>query len=63
MAMIGASLGWRWGFGVLAFAQLSAAIVAGCLLVARRKSLQDALPFGPYLAVFALLAMVGRPLD
>ncbi len=63
MALIGASLGWRWGFGVLALAQLSAAIVAGCLLVARRKGLQDALPFGPFLAVCALLAMVGKPME
>jgi prepilin signal peptidase PulO-like enzyme (type II secretory pathway) len=63
VAVIGAALGWRWGFGVLAFAQLCAAIVAAFLLIGRRKSLQDALPFGPYLAVFALLAMVGRPLD
>ena len=63
MALIGASLGWRWGFGVLAVAQLSAAIVAGYLLVVRRKGLQDALPFGPFLAVFALLAMVGKPME
>jgi len=61
MTLIGASLGWQWGFGVFAVAQLAAAIVAGCLLVARRKGLHDALPFGPFLAVFALLAMIGRP--
>lgn len=63
MALIGALLGWRWGFGVLAVAQLSAAIVAGCLLVARRRGLHEALPFGPFLALVALLAMIGRPME
>jgi leader peptidase (prepilin peptidase)/N-methyltransferase len=63
MGLIGASLGWRWGFGVLAVAQLSVAIFAGCLLVARRKGLQDSLPFGPFLAVCALFAIVGKPME
>ncbi len=62
-AMIGASLGWQWGFGVLAFAQLSAALLALCLFVAGRKGRKDTLPFGPFLAAFALLALVGRPMQ
>ena len=62
MAMIGASLGWRWGFGVLAFAQLAAAGLAICLLITRRKGRKDALPFGPFLAAFAVLAILGKPM-
>ncbi len=61
-AMIGASLGWQWGFGVLAFAQLSAALLALCLFIAGRKGRKDTLPFGPFLAAFALLALVARPM-
>jgi prepilin signal peptidase PulO-like enzyme (type II secretory pathway) len=63
MAMIGASLGWRWGFGVLAFAQLAAAGLAICLLITRRKGRKDALPFGPFLAAFAVLAILGKPMQ
>lgn len=61
-AMIGASLGWRWGFGVLAFAQLAAAALAICLLITRRKGRKDALPFGPFLAAFAILAILAKPM-
>ena len=63
MAMIGALLGWRWGFGVLAVAQISAALLALGLFLAGQKGRKDALPFGPFLAAFALLAMVGRPMQ
>lgn len=63
MAMIGASLGWRWGFGVLVFAQLAAGALAICLLIARRKGWKDALPFGPFLAAFAVLAILGKPMQ
>ena len=37
MAVIGASLGWQWGFGVLVFAQLFAALVALCFFIAGRR--------------------------
>ena len=63
MAMIGALLGWRWGFGVLAAAQISAALLALCLFIAGQKGRKDTLPFGPFLAAFALLALVGRPMQ
>jgi leader peptidase (prepilin peptidase) / N-methyltransferase len=61
MAMVGASLGWRWGFGVLAFAQLAIAAVALCLFLAGRKGRKDSLAFGPFLAAFAILAILARP--
>ena len=60
MAMVGASLGWRWGFGVLAFAQLAIAAVALCLFLAQRKGRKDTLAFGPFLAGFAILAILAR---
>jgi len=63
MAMIGASLGWQWGFGVLVFAQLFAALLAFCFFIAGRRGRKDAIPFGPFLAAFALLAMVCRPMQ
>ena len=62
MAVIGAALGWRWGFGALMFAQLAAALVAACLLVTRRKRRKDGLPFGPFLSTFAILATLVKPL-
>jgi len=62
MSLIGAALGWQWGFGVLVFAQLAAAGVALCLFLARRKGRKDSLPFGPFLAAFALLAIIVRPM-
>jgi leader peptidase (prepilin peptidase) / N-methyltransferase len=63
MAMIGASLGWRWGFGVLVCAQVAAAAVALCLFIAHRKGRKDTLAFGPFLAAFALLAIIARPMQ
>ncbi len=62
MAMIGASLGWRWGFGVLVFAQLAAAVVAAYLFLVHRRGRKDTLPFGPFLAAVALLALNARPM-
>jgi leader peptidase (prepilin peptidase)/N-methyltransferase len=62
VAMIGAALGWRWGFGVLALAQVAVAAVALCLYLAHRKGRKDTLPFGPFLAAFALLAMLAKPM-
>jgi len=63
VAAIGASLGWRWGFGVVAFAQVSLALLALCLFIARRKGRKDALPFGPFLAAFAILALLAKPMQ
>jgi len=63
MATIGALLGWRWGFGVLAVAQISAALLALGLVLAGQKGRKDALPFGPFLAAFALLAMFGTSMQ
>ncbi len=62
MAMIGASLGWQWGFAVLFLAQGTAAVVAVCLLITHRKRWRDSIPFGPFLATMAILATLGKHL-
>jgi leader peptidase (prepilin peptidase)/N-methyltransferase len=62
MAMIGGSLGWRWGLGVLVVAQVAAAFLAIPMLLSRRKSLKDLLPFGPFLVAFAILALLSKPM-
>jgi len=63
VAMIGAMLGWHWGFGVLVFAQLCAAGLALFLFVSGRKGRKDALPFGPFLSAFGVLALLGNPIQ
>ncbi len=62
MAVIGASLGWQWGFTVLILSQVAAAIVAVCLLLTGRKERKDVLPFGPFIATFAQLALFLKPM-
>ena len=62
MAVVGASLGWRWGFAALFFAQITAALVAGCLLVMGRKGRKDVVPFAPFLSTSAILAFLAKPL-
>lgn len=63
VAMIGAMLGWHWGFGVLAFAQLCAAGLALFLFVTSGKGRKDSLPFGPFLSAFGVLALLGNPIQ
>ncbi len=61
-AVVGAFLGWRWGFVALFSAQVAAALVAVCLMLAGRKGRKDALPFGPFLSTFGVLAILIKPL-
>ena len=61
-ALVGASLGWRWGLVALALAHIAAGLLAATLVLTRRRSWKNALPMGPFLAVFALLAHLARPL-
>ncbi len=62
MAMIGAAIGWRWGLGVLAVAQVAAGFLAIPLLLTRRRRRKDYLPFAPFLVAFALLALWSKPI-
>jgi leader peptidase (prepilin peptidase)/N-methyltransferase len=56
--MIGAFLGWQGVFVTIFLAALSGAISGIFLIVVKKKGRKDALPFGPFLALGALLALL-----
>lgn len=62
MAVVGAALGWRWGFVALLLAQLAAALPALVLLATGRRGRKSALPFGPFLSPSAILMMIAKSL-
>ncbi|ETX00364.1 MAG: hypothetical protein ETSY1_11485 [Candidatus Entotheonella factor] len=57
-AMIGAFLGWQGVFVTIFLAALSGAVSGLFLMVVKKKGRKDALPFGPFLAIGALLALL-----
>ncbi len=63
LAMIGAFLGWKAVLVTLVLSSFSGAAVGMALIAAQRGGMKLALPFGTFLAVGALAAMlVGEPL-
>jgi leader peptidase (prepilin peptidase)/N-methyltransferase len=63
LAMIGAFLGWRAVLLTLVMASFAGAVVGVGLMTAHRGDMKYALPFGTFLALGALLAMlVGDPI-
>ncbi len=63
LAMIGAFLGWQAVLVTLVLASFSGAAIGMALIAAQRGGMKLALPFGTFLAVGALAAMlVGEPL-
>jgi len=58
IAMIGAFLGWRAVLLTIFLAAVSGASVGIALMLARRQRRQEPIPFGPFLALGALLAML-----
>ena len=63
LAMIGAFLGWQAVLLTLVLASLSGAVIGLALIVVQRGSMKYALPFGTFLALGGLTAMlVGQPL-
>jgi leader peptidase (prepilin peptidase)/N-methyltransferase len=63
LAMIGAFLGWQLMLLTLVLASLAGALVGFALIVLKRGSMKYALPFGTFLAVGAVVAMlVGQPI-
>jgi leader peptidase (prepilin peptidase)/N-methyltransferase len=63
LAMIGAFLGWPLMLLTLILASFAGAIAGGLMMAAGRGSMQEALPFGTFLAVGALVAAVaGDPI-
>jgi leader peptidase (prepilin peptidase)/N-methyltransferase len=62
LAMIGAFLGWQQMLLTLVLASFAGAIVGLAIIALQRGSMKYALPFGTFLAVGALAAMlVGQP--
>ena len=63
LAMIGAFLGWQLMLLTLVLASLAGALVGVALIVFQRGTMKYALPFGTFLAVGAVVAMlVGQPM-
>ena len=63
LAMIGAFLGWKAVLVTLVLSSFSGAVIGMALIAAQRSSMKLALPFGTFLAVGAVAAMlVGEPL-
>jgi leader peptidase (prepilin peptidase)/N-methyltransferase len=58
VAMIGAFLGWQAVLVTIFLGALSGALVGICLMILKKKGRKDPLPFGPFLAIGALMAMV-----
>jgi len=58
MLMVGAFLGWAQAFFTLILASFGGAIVGVFLLLARKKDLQTALPYGTFLAPAAFVALI-----
>ena len=61
MAMLGAALGWKGALAVLALSQVAAALVAVCLLIARRAGVRDHLPVGALISFFGVVMLLGPP--
>ena len=63
LAMIGAFLGWQAVLLTLVLASLAGAVIGLAMIAAQRGTMKYALPFGTFLAVGALVAMLaGQPI-
>lgn len=58
IAMIGAFLGWQAVLVTILFGAFLGALVGLSLIVCKKKGRKDPVPFGPFLAFGALIAMV-----
>jgi len=62
LGMIGAFLGWQLMLFSLMFSSFLGSFVGLALIVAKRKSISDQLPFGCFLAIGAIVAIfIGQP--
>lgn len=60
LAMLGSFLGWQVLPAIIFMASLSATIVATFLIVNKRLSYTQPLPFGPFLAVAGWISLIGN---
>ncbi len=57
LAMIGAFLGWKSVFMTVFFASLFGSIISLTLIALKKKTMEDYVPFGPYLGLGAVISM------
>jgi leader peptidase (prepilin peptidase) / N-methyltransferase len=63
MAMVGALLGWKNALLAIFLGSLFGSLVGVVLIITRKSKWQSRIPFGPYLALGTLIAMLaGQPL-
>lgn len=58
LAAIGAWLGWQMLLIVVMLASIAGALIAVCLMIARKQGRDVPIPFGPYLALSAWVTML-----
>jgi len=58
LAMVGAFLGWRGALVTLVVAACLGSLIGIALIICKGKNLKYALPFGPFLAIGALCALL-----
>lgn len=63
LAAIGAILGWQTIFPVLCFASILGVVVGLSLIKFKRSALENKIPFGPFLSLFACAFILERVLS
>ncbi len=58
LAAIGAFLGWKGVFLSIFFGSILGTIISLALIYSKKKTWDDYVPFGPYLAIGAILAIL-----
>ncbi|MGC8805441.1 MAG: prepilin peptidase [Candidatus Ratteibacteria bacterium] len=58
LAAIGAFLGWKGVFLSIFFGSILGTVISVALIYSKKKKWDDYVPFGPYLAIGAIIAMV-----
>ena len=57
LAMIGSFLGWKNVLLSLFFASLAGTLISLVLILLKKRSIEDYVPFGPYLGIGAIISM------
>jgi leader peptidase (prepilin peptidase) / N-methyltransferase len=57
LAMVGVFLGWKSVFMTIFFASLLGTVVSLTLIALKKKTMEDYVPFGPYLGLGAVISM------
>jgi len=57
LAMVGAFLGWKSVFMTIFFSSLLGSLISVTLILLKKKTMEDYVPFGPYLGLGAVISM------